>query len=56
MKFRVYATGTSSYSLEVEADSEEEALSIAEEADLDEFEEDPYTWSFDIDSAVRVED
>lgn len=56
MKYRVYATVTTNEAVDVEAASEEEALSIADDLDEGDFEEDPYSRSFEIDFAQKIED
>ena len=55
MKFKIWASSTSIYSLEIEADSEDEAFQIAKNADGADFEPVPYSGDWQIDDIEQIE-
>jgi hypothetical protein len=55
MKFKIWASSTSIYSLEIEAESEDEAYKIAKNADGGDFEPVPYSGDWQIDDIEQIE-
>lgn len=54
MKFKIWASSTSIYSLEIEAESEDEAFKIAKNKDEGDFERVPYSGDWQIDDIEQI--
>ena len=55
MKFKIWASSTCLYSLEIEAENEDEAFEIANSADGADFDEIPNSGDWQIDSIKQIE-